>query len=79
MPNTIVEYTNVFEQLYNSKKKIVIARGGTRAGKTYAIMQLLAAWLLTGEFRGQKTGAKTASVVRKTLPSLKATPTLPCI
>lgn len=73
MPNTIVEYTNVFEQLYNSKKKIVIARGGTRAGKTYAIMQLLAAWLLTGEFRGQKTGAKTASVVRKTLPSLKAT------
>jgi len=51
----------------------VIARGGTRAGKTYAIMQILALWLITGVLRGKETDAKVASVVRKTLPSLKAT------
>ena len=50
----------------------MVARGGTRAGKTYAIIQHLALWLLTGKFRGKETSAKTASVVRKTLPSLKA-------
>lgn len=68
-----VEYSDVFEKLMDTTKKIIVARGGTRAGKTYAIMQMLALWLIKGTFRGQKTNAKTASVVRKTLPSLKAT------
>jgi len=68
-----VEYTSTFEQINNTTKKIVVARGGTRAGKTYAIMQMLALWLLTGIFRGEETDAKTVSIVRKTLPSLKAT------
>lgn len=67
-----VEYTTTFEKLNNTSKKIVLARGGTRAGKTYAIMQMLVTWLLTGVFRGQKTNARLASVVRKTLPALKA-------
>lgn len=68
-----IQATRVFKELFNSTQKIIVARGGTRAGKTYAIMQMLALWLLTGTFRGQKSSAKTASVVRKTLPSLKAT------
>lgn len=68
-----IKATNVFETIYNSTKKIVVARGGTRAGKTYAIIQMLALWLLTGILRGKNTDATIASVVRKTLPSLKAT------
>jgi len=68
-----IKASKVFNTIYASKKKIVIARGGTRAGKTYAIMQMLALWLITGVLRGKETKATTASVVRKTLPSLKAT------
>ena len=68
-----VEYTSTFERINSTAKKIVVVRGGTRAGKTYAIMQMLAIWLLTGVFRGEETDAKTVSIVRKTLPSLKAT------
>ena len=63
----------VFEYNYESKKKIVINRGGTRAGKTYSICQLFAHWLLTGEIRkGQFIKKGVASIVRKTLPALKA-------
>ena len=63
----------VFAYNYNSTKKIVINRGGTRAGKTYSIMQIFVRWLLTGEIRkGQIIEKGTASVVRKTLPALKA-------
>lgn len=68
-----IKASKVFDTINASNKRIVIARGGTRAGKTYAIMQLLALWLLTGIFRGKESPAKLASVVRKTLPSLKAT------
>lgn len=73
MSELAIKASNVFDTIYASTKKIVIARGGTRAGKTYAIMQMLALWLLTGTLRGKQSTAKVASVVRKTLPSLKAT------
>lgn len=66
--------TNVFERNFFSTGKIVINRGGTRAGKTYSICQMLVNWLLTGVIRDNlalETGV--ASVVRKTLPALKAT------
>lgn len=66
--------SNVFDFNWNSTKRIVINRGGTRAGKTYAIMQILTVWLLTGYVReGELIANGTASVVRKTLPALKAT------
>lgn len=66
--------TNVFKANWLSRKKIVINRGGTRAGKTYSLMQIFARWLLSGDIRkGQRIGKGVASVVRKTLPALKAT------
>ena len=66
--------SNVFDYNWRSTERIVINRGGTRAGKTYAIMQILAVWLLTGYIREKELiGSGTASVVRKTLPALKAT------
>ena len=66
--------TKVFEKNFYSTGKIVINRGGTRAGKTYSICQMLVNWLLTGVIRDNLTIEKgVASVVRKTLPALKAT------
>ena len=66
--------TKVFERNFYSTGKIVINRGGTRAGKTYSICQMLVNWLLTGVIRDNLTIEKgVASVVRKTLPALKAT------
>ena len=47
----IIGVSNVFARNMDSKKKIVINRGGTRAGKTYAIMQVFCNWLITGEIR----------------------------
>lgn len=47
-------------------KSILIHRGGTRSGKTYNILVLLASVLAQGK-------KQTVSVVRKTLPSLRAT------
>ncbi|MCH2043972.1 MAG: PBSX family phage terminase large subunit [Saprospiraceae bacterium] len=70
----MIQASNVFWRNYTSKKRIVINRGGTRAGKTYSLCQLLARWLLTGELRqGEIISSGVCSVVRKTLPSLKAT------
>ena len=69
-----VQKTNVFNANWNSTRKILINRGGTRAGKTYSIMQVFAVWLMTGQIRANKTILTgVASVVRKTLPALKAT------
>ena len=66
--------SNVFDFNWQSNKRIVINRGGTRAGKTCRSSADIAIWLLTGYIRqDQFIGSGVASVVRKTLPSLKAT------
>lgn len=69
-----IKTSAVFERNYFSTTRFVVNRGGTRAGKTYSIMQMFALWLMTGRIR-EKTVIKkgVASVVRKTLPSLKTT------
>lgn len=43
-----LQVTPVFERNYDSKKKIVINRGGTRSSKTVSIMQLAVLFLMTG-------------------------------
>lgn len=66
--------TRVFTRNYNSPKRIVVNRGGTRSSKTYSLCQLAVHWLFTGEYRPDEyidTGVW--SIVRKTLPALKAT------
>lgn len=62
-----IQTTKVFEELQYSdeiKKRIVIAQGGSRSGKTYNILIYWVVKLLQEE-------GKTLSIVRKTLPSLK--------
>lgn len=66
--------TCTFEENWKSDKRILVNRGGTRSGKTYAICQLLVQWLLTGWISdNKKIQEGWASVVRKTSPSLRAT------
>ncbi len=61
-----IEVTPVFECNYNSTKRIVVNRGGTRSSKTYSLAQLFIVELFSGE-------NKILSVVRKSFPALRAT------
>jgi len=58
--------TNVFKRNYESTKRIVINQGGTGSSKTYSLAQLFVTLAL------EVTGC-TFSVVRKNMPSLRAT------
>jgi phage terminase large subunit len=62
-----ISTTIVFEELLKSDelgKRIVVAQGGSRSGKTFNILIYWVYKLLQEE-------NKTLSIVRKTLPSLK--------
>lgn len=62
-----IQTTKVFEEIQKSDevgKRIVVAQGGSRSGKTYNILIYWIVKLLQEE-------NKTLSIVRKTLPSLK--------
>ena len=60
-----IETTITFDNLLNSKNRVTQHIGGTRSGKTYAILQYLIVQALQGP--------ETITVVRKTIPSLKRT------
>lgn len=55
-----------FEQLINSNKRFAVLQGGTRSGKTYAVCQYLVYLIRTSK------KPLTISVIRKTLPAVKA-------
>jgi phage terminase large subunit len=62
-----IKTTVVFEELIQSdelRKRIVVAQGGARSGKTFNIL----IWWIQKLLQEDK---KTLSIVRKTLPSLK--------
>ena len=60
-----IDTTVTFENLLESKSRITQHIGGTRSGKTYAILQYLIV-------EGLKS-PQTITIVRKTIPSLKRT------
>ena len=60
-----INTTVTFENLLESKARVSQHIGGTRSGKTYAILQFLIV-------RGLES-AQTITVVRRTIPSLKRT------
>lgn len=60
-----IETTITFDNLLNSNNRVTQHIGGTRSGKTYAILQYLIVQALQGP--------ETITVVRKTIPSLKRT------
>jgi len=62
----VKEFCNIqFYQTLNSKKRIKVHQGGTRSGKTYAIVQYLIYRITTAK------EPLTISIVRKTLPALR--------
>ena len=62
----VKEFCNIqFYQTLNSKKRIKVHQGGTRSGKTYAIVQYLIYRITTAQ------EPLTISIVRKTLPALR--------
>lgn len=63
--NVEINTTITFENLLESKRRVSQHIGGTRSGKTYAILQFLIVKALET--------ALTISIVRKTIPSLKRT------
>jgi len=60
-----INTTITFEHLLDAKNRITHHIGGTRSGKTYAVIQYLIVKALEGN--------ETITVVRKTIPSLKRT------
>lgn len=65
--------TEVFEKNYNaflSDKLIIVNQGGSRSSKTYSLIQLLVYIAYISYTNKEK---KIFSIVRKTMPSLKAT------
>jgi phage terminase large subunit len=60
-----INTTITFEHLLDAKNRITHHIGGTRSGKTYAILQYLIVKALEGN--------ETITIVRKTIPSLKRT------
>lgn len=66
--------TNTFLKNWNTQKRIVINRGGTRSGKTYALLMMMANWLLTGRLRDNYSlESGICSVVRKNKTTIKGT------
>ena len=63
---TVKEFCNIqFYQTLNSDSRIKVHQGGTRSGKTYAIVQYLIYKITTAQ------EPLTISIVRKTLPALR--------
>lgn len=70
----VFHITKTFERNWESKKKVVVNRGGTRSSKTYSLCQLFANWLMTGWIRKETFIERgVASIVRKHSTTLKNT------
>ena len=65
-------YTRVFHYLWETQNRINAFRGGARSSKTYSICQAIAIWLISGQFGDKKYPKGNFSIVRETLPSLRA-------
>jgi len=70
MAELTIRHTSVFtknyEALVNPNIRFIVNQGGTRSSKTYSICQMLIVYALNNN-------KKTISIIRKTLPALKAT------
>lgn len=65
--------TPTFARTFEIDKPIQCYRGGTRSGKSYAMMQRAVLWLITGQINGGIVPKGRFSITRSTLPALKAT------
>lgn len=69
-----LECTPIFEKNYDSDKRIVVNRGGTRSSKTYSLAQLAVLFLFTGYVKpGIKLSKGVWTVARKWSVTLDGT------
>ena len=68
-----LHHTEVFKAVWNNDKRIMCCRGGARSSKTYSILTCIAYWLVSGFFGKNHHPKGKFSIVRETLPSLRAT------
>jgi len=68
-----IQGTKVFEQLWKTQKRINLLRGGARSSKSYSMMQLIYLWLRYGKIGKHYIPKGNFSVVRETMPALRAT------
>ena len=74
MEELTIDCTEIFERNYDTNKKIIVNRGGTRSSKTYSINQLCALWLITGNYgEGQYIYEGVWTSVRKYRTNLDGT------
>jgi len=71
--NYEMRLTRNFKKIADNPHKFLVLRGGMRSGKTFAVMQHIFIWLISGKFRGQSIKEGYVSVVRKTFPALQST------
>jgi len=70
--NAALHYSDIQEVLLKNKK-IIVDRGGTRSGKSYAWAQTEIDWLLTGNLGSAYSKDGVYLVVMRTLPQIKDT------
>ena len=69
-----VQVTHLFEKSWNTNKRWLVHRGGTRSSKTTTIVQQVISWLFFGYIReGQYIPEGSVAIVRKYRSTLKAT------
>jgi len=69
---TKIAWTYIYT--WESTKRTVINRGGTRSSKTYSIVQIIVEWLFSGEIRkGQFIDKGVCTIVRKNNTTIKKT------
>ena len=67
-----LKHTRVFKSLWSDQKRINAFRGSARSSKTWSILQAVAFWLISGKFGDREVPRGNFSIVRETLPSLRA-------
>lgn len=65
-------FTPVFQSLWEDQNRINAFRGGARSSKTWSILQAICIWFVTGYFGKKHYPKGSFSIVRETLPSLRA-------
>jgi len=65
--------TRVFVDVSKNLKRVNILRGGSRSGKSHALMQLVYVWLMSGRIGKHHIPKGNWLIIRETMPALRST------
>lgn len=66
-----IQATPTFDRIFNIDKRVIALRGGSRSGKSYALMQIVVIWLYTGTIGGKFVPEGLFTIARSTFPALR--------